>query len=399
MISKKVALYLLLCIILVIQISCGSREIVVDKPNGNIVGGSIDKNNNNNEVVDETTAGNIIKTDINLDNLSLEEKEELFEKYLGLLGGDESIEYRQYLNEVIEKGKYRKFIFDCNGDYSTQTIIATEEEFIENTLKMIKEKYPDIEERQGEDWEYVSSMLNIGDFGSYESAFMDCDCGFWGNALSAGVFTDDLDKKAAYEKFMSLNTMKEKAQYLHNLVGKKEDEITKNRPIIEKYVNSMIGIIYGSDVDNIEIKELGITSIIDRDVRFNYILGEKVTPNTKEFYYIEDSVKGYIQDGVFIRDNNPIWTDDELGLEPESIKEGMIVQYSEKDADLLNHATQIEDYESGERFGCEDRKLLYSKNANYILDAVYLFPNINISELESKISKNLPVCRKMIIIE
>ncbi len=193
--------------------------------------------------------------------------------------------------------------------------------------------------------------------------------------------------------------MNEKAQYLHNLIGNKEDEITNNKPIIEKYVNDMIGTIYGNDTANIEIKELGITSITNRDVRFNNILGEKITPDTKEFYYIEDSVKGYIQDGIFIRDSNPVWTDEELGLDPKSIKEGMIVQYSEKDGNLLNHATQIEDYENGERFGCEEYKLLYSKNADYILDVVNIFQRINISELKSKISNDLPVCRKLIIIE
>ncbi len=186
MLNKKILLCLSLCMMSVILTSCGSKEVVVDKPNGNIIESIVDEKNNDSKVVDETSVVSVAKTKINLDDLPLEEKEELFEKYLGFLGGDEPIEYRQYLNEIKENGQYKKFVFDNNGDMSTQNIVTTEEEFIENTLNMIKEKYPDIEQRQGKDWEYVSSVLNIGDFGSYESAFMDCDCGFWGNALSAG---------------------------------------------------------------------------------------------------------------------------------------------------------------------------------------------------------------------
>ena len=393
--KNKIVFYTSLLVLTMIIVSCGNKEIVVDKPNGNKIESSVRNENVQETIVVETTND---KT--KLETLSIEEKEKLLNKYLDLLGGYDALEIRQYLYEVKENGEYTKIEFDSNREMLTQNIKITPEQFIDDTINEIKEKYPDIEEREGEDWDYVSSMLNLGDFGTYESAFMDCDNGFWNNSLSAGVFTDDNDKKWAYNKFIECKTMKEKATFLHNLVGDKQDTILDNEPIIEKYVDEMKKIIYGKDADKIEVKQLGITSINDRDIRFNYILGDKVTSDTKTMYYIEDSVKGYIQDGKFVRDNNPLWTDEELGLDPESVKRGMLVQYSIKDANLLNHAISLDDYLVGNRFGLDYRKqLLYSKIGDYILDVKDLFPYMDLEAINSKISNDLPVCRTLIMVD
>ena len=388
----KKKLFVVLIILLVV-FGCSKKEVAVNEPNEVI------------STIESTQqkAINIVETTshyVDVDSLSLNEQEEMFEKYIGLLGGDEPIMYIQYINEVKEKGQYHKFNFGKDGDMTTQDIVISYEEFLPKILKEIREAHPDIDMMDNEDYKFISSFLNLADFGSTEVAFLDCDNGIWWNNLT-GVFGNEDEKKAAYLKFSNIDGLKEQGEYLKSLRKDLEARIEKNKEIIDQYLNDIMKLLYGQDVEKYEIKNFGITKIDDRDTRFNYVLGNKITPEIKEYYFVEDSVKGYIENGKFVRDLNPIWGDDEWGLEPESVKRGFILQGSKdyyenglsnfKDEDIVNDPSS-----DIIRNSLKESPFVASSKASYILDEKDKFPEIDIEGLKNNITSELPVCRRVV---
>ena len=383
--------YLLSFVVIVLCIiGCSRNESFVEKPNGETIV-SETKEVKEMQVI-ETSAQSI-----NVDDLTLDEQEELFEKYLELLGGDEPIKYREEMNSVRERGKYTKFNWGKDGDFATEEIEISYGEYLSKALKEIKENNPNIDEMADEDYKYIYTFLNLGDYGSEEMAFMEADNGIWGNNLT-GVFDNAEEKKSAYVKYINLDSKKERKEYLNNLRKEFDEKNKKNEMIIKEYIDEIKQLIYGNNSD-IEIKGMGITRINDRDIRFYYILGPIITSDTKELYYVEDSVKGYINEGSFVRDNNPSWDNEDLGMDIYALKDTMFIQYALKDAEYKNHAYTIEEYNEDKLTKVavyeSEYKLLPSKETSYILDRKDVFVNMDINALKNKIAVDLPLCRKL----
>lgn len=370
---------------------CSKKEVLVDKPNGETI---------TTETKQETVK--IVETTVpltNIDSLSLEEQEELFEKYLGLLGGDEPIMYNEQLNSVKNRGSYTKFNWGKDGDFSSEEVQITYEEYLPKMLKEIQENHPDIEIMSNEDYRFIHDFLNLGDFGTAEVAFLGCDNGIWENRLT-GAFDNDEEKKSAFVKFSNMDNLREQGEYLKSLRKELDSKIENNKEIVNQFINDMMELIYGEDADNHEVKNLGITKIIDRDVRFYYVLGDKINSDIEEYYYIEDSVKGYIENGKFVRDLNPVWTDDDWGVDPSSVKDGFLLQGSKDGYESGLSPFKDEDIASFYNDTMEDslkkRPYVASKKTSYILDKKSLFPNMNIEELKKNITSELPICRRVV---
>lgn len=166
--------------------------------------------------VNETTAvaetfPQSVKTNTN----EMAQKEAILTEYISKIGGQEAIEYNENLYFVKSSGKMHVF----NADGMTDVNI-TLPEYLDFAINDIKTKYPDIDQRNGADWDYVSSTLNLGDFGTYESAFYGCDDDFWANGLT-GKFVNKDEMDTIYNTFTNLNTMSEKATFLRTFIDSK----------------------------------------------------------------------------------------------------------------------------------------------------------------------------------
>lgn len=376
---------LIFIVVLILLMSCGKKEIEVNKPYENIKNESI----NEKDIHVKTTEAEI---------LSFEDKEAMFMDYIQWVGGDEQNGYLQNLNSAKERGEITEYIYDEDGYIHSEKRRISADEYMDEVILKLKELYPDMEERQGEDWKYVSDILNMPDFGTYKEAFYSANNEFYSNSLKSGVFNckDEIDK--AYNDFIVTKNMKEKALYLKKLLENKNNKIKDNKTILEDYINEIINVIYGNDASKIEIKAMGINSIDSEDIRFNYVIGEKVLPKTKELYYIEDCLKGKIVDGKFVRDTNPIY-DDEDYITPEYLLDGMMVQYvGAPDGNYINYAISPEEYENGDRHGCDQYNYLYYRNAKYILDINDEFKNMDKERIKQFVTSNVPICRKIIIV-
>lgn len=383
---------LLILGMLMLIAGCSKKEVAVNKLNGEttII-----------EITEETTkAEETTNPPVNIDSLSLSEQEELFEKYLGFLGGDEPIMYSEQLNSVKERGEYTKFNWGKDGDFTTEKVTIAIEEYLPSVLKEIRENHSDIDKMDNEDYRFIKDFLNLADYGTEEAAFMGCDDGIWGNRLT-GAFSNEDEKKAAYIKFSNIDSLKEQCEYLKSLRKELDSKIEKNKEIVNQYINGIMKLIYGKNVDNYEVKNLGITKIDDRDTRFNYVLGDRINSDTKEYYYVEDSVKGYIEDGKFIRDLNPVWGNDDWGVEPQSVIDGFILQGSKdyyenglsnfKDEDIARDPSSDTIMSS-----LKESPFVASSKAKYILDEKEKFPEMDIEGLKNNITNELPVCRKVV---
>lgn len=165
---------------------------------------------NETTAVAETSAQN---TTANTNELA--QKEAILTQYISKVGGQEAIEYNENLYSVKSSGKMH--VFNADGMIDVNITLP---EYLDFAINDIKTKYPDIDQRNGADWEYVSLTLNLPDFSTYESAFYGCDDDFWANGLT-GKFANKDEIDMIYNAFIKLNTMSEKATFLRTFIDSK----------------------------------------------------------------------------------------------------------------------------------------------------------------------------------
>ena len=398
---KDIVKYLSLVIVLTcVLYACSEKEVVVSVPKGESSELDVQMSREQESKIKE-----VIETN---ENLTIEEKEKIFFDLLDLGAGD-YLEYNQNLYEVKENG----YMYDYN---TMEKIPIKIEDFLDNSINELKKKATNLDERQGDDWEYINSVLNLPDFGNdYKAAFYN-DGSFHYNEL-IGVFKNEEEMEIAFNEFTELPTIKEKAKYLKNLLGKKdnsEESKKNNDKIVKEYINSMISLIYGNDKNKVEIKFYEYSFSETGEGSFAYIIGDIITPETKKLFYVEDYVKGKIENGKFIRELEPKYSD--FYDSPEYVMDAPFLIQSSSDAGKIRMGTQIEDVINvyrdnniddmwiiNEKGGFSSNvyygEIMYEAKANYITEGLNVFNNMNVEDLKNYITKELPVFRKLVIVD